>query len=407
MTVDILNWLDNEEPVKSTVKAGSAPTLTSEIVSGTCFEVSREVLLYMMEKAVTVVPSRDMVPVLTNFQFHVTETELKVIASSLDMSMVISTTEVETKVPGVQVFPARRLLSIVKDTVPGSKVYIEVVGNSAVIVSGGFSIELALSDGSGFPLMPDLGEVEFHKINRAKFVEAISTVKYALPGRDHGGQASLKMINIKQGKFTACDGSRFQQARIEGFSLNMQLPSESIPVLSKFLTAFDQEVLDIGEVDTRLVFRLGRVILYLNKLGGPYPNVEQLWLRPALSNDQMLRVNKAELITAIKQVKNAAENESAIALMLDADTLEVRAKDINNTAKAVIKCVWKGKPKAVVVNYTHLAEMLRVYTVDECVFMFGADTAQHKAPILLKDENTQAIATVSQMQAYRAGLTNP
>jgi DNA polymerase III subunit beta len=406
--VDILSWLDNEEPAKPTfqVKSAYTNTLTSPEIVGTSFEIGREVLLSLLEKAITVIPTRDMVPVLINFQFRVFEDRLEIVASSLDMSIVVSTTQVETKVPGVEVFPARTLYAIVKESNAGSSIFIEVTNTGAVIVAGGYSVDIKLADGKDFPAMDSISDITFYSVDRLKFINAIASVKYALPGKEYSGQDSLRMINIKGGKFTACDGARFQQVRIDGFKLSMKLPTLGITTLIKTLTSSDIEELEIGETEDRLVFKLGSTIFYVNKLDDPYPNVEQLWLRPALSNTQELLVNRQELLTAIKQVKIAADPTlHAIGLVLEESTLKVVAKDINNSASTIIACKWNGKPKNVVVNYLHLAEMLKAYSPAECKFLLGEDTAAHKVPILLKDDETLALATIAQMLSYRAGLS--
>jgi DNA polymerase-3 subunit beta len=407
--VDILSWLDKEESVKPVVPVKSAHTntLTSKTSSGTNFEINREVLLALLDRAIGVVPSRDMIPVLTNFQFRVSEDELKVVASSLDMAIVISTNQLNVKVPGVEVFPARTFQALIKEINAGGSVYVEVTHSGAVVASGAFAAEIRLTAGADFPSMDAIDDIKFHEVNRTSFVDAISSVKYALPGKEYSGQDSLRMVSIKGGKFTACDGSRFQQVRIEDFKLNMQLPTFSITNLLKVLSSTDQETIEIGETRKRLVFRFNNTIFFINKLEDPYPNVEQLWLRPALSNDQEFSVSRQELITAIKQVKIAADTSShAIGLMLTEDSVKIVAKDSNsNTAQATIPCKWVGKPKNIVVNYMHLAEMLKAYPQSECKFLLGEDTKTYKAPILLKDDDTLAIATISQMLAYRAGLT--
>lgn len=401
--IDVLSWLEETEPVSSVVpvKSSHAGTLISS-ESGTCFEINREVLLSLLDKVMPVVPSRDIIPVLTNLQFKVSDEELQIVASSTEMSIVVSTTQVTCKVAGVEVFPAKTFSVIIKETSANSNIYIEVTAHGLVIVAGAYTAEIALGSGQGFPKVDDVTELSFHEINRNAFISAISSVKYALPNKDYSGQDSMKMISIKGGKFTACDGARFQQVRIEGFRLNMQLPTFSINTLIKVLSNTDQELLEVGETTKKLVFKFSNCVFYLNKMETPYPNVEQLWLRPALINDQELLVNKAELVTAIKQVKVAADAASnAIGLIISENEITVTAKDSNNGAKTVIAAKWAGKPKTVVVNFVHLAEMLKSYPGNECRFLLGED---HKSPILLKDNETMSIATIAQMLPYRAGL---
>lgn len=407
--LDILSWLDKEEPVTPTqvLKSTKADSLTTPEVAGTCFEIRREILLSLLERAISIVPTKDIIPVLNNFQFHVKQNELKIIASSGKLSIVMVTEQVTTKVEGVEVFPARTLLNIIKECSSGSIVYIEVTSSGAVIVSGGFSAEIAMPSGKGFPVLDDLTGVTFHEVDRADFINAVNTVKYALPDKDYSGQSGMKMINIKNGKFTACDGSRFQQVRVEGFNLNMKLPALCISSLLKILSSTDMESIEIGETSLdKLVFRLGPTVFYVNKLADPYPNVEQLWLRPALSNDQVLIVNRAELITAIKQVRFAVEGSAsnAVGLVLQEDQLTVVAKGINKSSTTVIGCTWKGKPRTIAVNCFHLAEMLKASPNEQCKFMLDDDTQLYRSPILLKDDDSYAIATISQLLSYRAGV---
>jgi DNA polymerase-3 subunit beta len=406
--LDVLSWLDSEESVRPAieVKTASTASLTSIETTGTSFEINREVLLNLLNKCIGVVPTRDMVPVLTNFQFQLYNGTLTVIASSLEMTITAYTSQVNIKTEGTEVFPAKVLFNIVKEANAGSDIFIEVTSAGAVIVSGSFSTELRLIPGKDFPKLESIATIEFHEIDRVKFVEAINKVRYALPGRDYSGQASMKMISIKNGKFTTCDGSRFQQVRLEDFKLSMQLPTDTIAHLIKMLTSSDHVNMFVGETKHKLVFKLDNLVFYMNKLESPYPNVEQLWLRPALSNDQILLVNRQELITAIKQVRLASDpNENAIGLMLEKDQMKLVAKDTNTSSQVVIPCQWSGKPKNVVVNYTHLAEMLKVYTQQECRFMLGEDTKNRKTPILLKDDESTSLATISQMLAYRVGLS--
>jgi DNA polymerase III sliding clamp (beta) subunit (PCNA family) len=405
--IDVLSWLEETEPVSSVapVKSTHAGTLISTESSGTCFEINREVLLSLLDKVMPVVPSRDIIPVLTNLQFRVSAEQLQIVASSTEMTMVVTTSQVDCKVAGIEVFPAKTFSAIIKETLAGSNVYVEATSHGLVIVAGTYTAEIAIGSGQGFPKSDSIEELTFHEINRNSFINAITSVKYALPDKDYSGQDSMKMISIKGGKFTACDGARFQQVRIEGFKLNMQLPTFSINTLIKVLSNTDQVVLELGETAKKLVFKFSNCVFYLNKLDTPYPNVEQLWLRPALTNDQELLVNKAELVTAIKQVKVAADTASnAIGLILDENQITVTAKDTNNGAKTVIPCKWAGKPKTIVVNFMHLAEMLKSFPGTECRFLLGEDNLTYKAPILLKDNDTMSIATIAQLLAYRAGL---
>lgn len=407
--VDVLSWLDEVEPVKPaiSVRKASTDTLISPQVEGTCFEINREVLLHLLEKAINVVPTRDIIPVYTNFQFDVVENYLQVIATNGEISIKVCTSQVATKVSGKEIFPARTLMAIIKEAANGSTVFFEMTATGVVIVAGNFSSEIGTMFNADFPEIDPISDVNFHEVDRAKFIEALSSVKYALPGKDFGGISALKFVNIKHGKFTACDSDRFQQVRIDGFNLNMQLPADSINSLIKALSSTTEQTLYIGETLHRLVFKLDNLLFYINKMGNAYPNVEQLWLRPALSNDQELLVDRQELLTAIKQAKTSSDTDSnALALVIDSNNIEIRIRSLTKSALITIGCEWQGKPRTLVVNYLHLAEMLKAYDNPVCKFLLGKDTKTHKAPILLKNDDTMAIATIAQMISYPSGLVD-
>jgi DNA polymerase-3 subunit beta len=403
--VDILSWLDQTAPVAVPgVRHTSTDTLT-HTANSTCFEIQREVLLHMMEKAITAVPSKDIIPVYLNFQFRVRQDGLDIVASNEDMTVIVSTDQVQTKVAGTELFPAKNLVDIVREAGTGTTIYIEVTQAGAVIVAGNFSSEIELYAATKFPSPEDLSGVVFYDFDRMKFLNAISLVKYALPRKDFGGLATLKFVNIRNGKFTACDGSRFQQARVDEFDLNMKLAAGSIPALLKLMSTTDQETAQVAELDNWLVFRINSLVIYVKKKSSVYPNVEQLWLRPALANDQVLLVDKAELITAIKQVKTSADADSnAVGLIIESNHIEVRIKGSNGSARTTIPCTLEGKSRKFVVNYLHLAEMLKAYPEKECKFLLGEDSQTRKSAILLRNDDTMAIAVIPQMQAARAEL---
>src|SRR3954470_7580013 len=99
------------------------------------FQIKKFVLQALLEKAITVVPTRDVMPVLKCFQFVVDPQRLRVIASDCELSLIAATPMVSVSTPGTAVFPARKLLDIVKSAEDGD-VLVKVRGNSAQIFIG-------------------------------------------------------------------------------------------------------------------------------------------------------------------------------------------------------------------------------------------------------------------------------
>lgn len=407
---DVLDYLAEEEKATTTptsnVKPLSAPVDTTE---GIRFEIDRGVLKVLLEKAVEVVPTKDILPVLKNFQIRVRGDKLSVVATNLNMAVVTSTAmSVETHNVGVEVFPARKLLEIVRESDAGSRVFISVNGRTAIIVAGSASWEISLGRGADFPKMPKVAAESLQKVDRAEFLRCLSTVKYAVGGE---GRESLMMVNIKKGRFTACDGSRLQQARMPDFG-NMQIPGFALDKLIKMLKGSDLQEMKVGETDNHLIFRVGADTLLVKKIAATFPPLEDLWLRPALSNDQKLVVEKTVLLDAIRQVKVNVDLEySAISIKITPGkpgfkgelTIEASDRD-GNSAKKTIPAQWEGRSRELVLHFRYLKEALSSYEPEDCLFKLGDDQKTKKSPVLLKDEDRNSLGIIQQMTGVPVGL---
>lgn len=401
--INVMELLDAEEATAAIKPRSLQATAEADTSEGVCFEIDRGVLKVLLEKAVEVVPNKSVIPVIKNFQFRVRGDKLSVVATNLNMSIIASTAmSVETKTGGVEVFPARKLLEIVRESDDGSRVFISVTGRTAVVVAGNASWEIALGRGSDFPRMPKVAAGDLQEVDRAELLRCLSTVKYAV---GNAGRESLMMINVKSGRFTACDGSRLQQARMSGLSIDMQIPGSAIDKLIKMLKASDLQTMQVGEAENRLVFRVGADVLLVNKTASEFPPLEQLWLRPALSNDQELVVEKDLLLSAIKRVKINVDLEySAVSLRLvpgpegRMGELVISASDVDgNSAVETVPANWAGKKRELVLHFRYLAEMLSSYAPDDCLFKLGEDQKTKKSSVLLLDAEARSMGIVQQM----------
>src|SRR5947207_9417582 len=69
----------------------TAPAVPGPAAVEIAFTVKRFILQLLLERAITVVPTRDVMPVLKNAQFDVRANRLRVIASDTELSMIAST----------------------------------------------------------------------------------------------------------------------------------------------------------------------------------------------------------------------------------------------------------------------------------------------------------------------------
>ena len=277
-----------------------------------------------MDKAISVVPTRDIQPVLKDFLVQVTPGSLQMAATDLELSVLASTPAVTTAAAQTLVLPARKLLAILKES-PGDDITVDVDGEFATVRAGTASWTLQLHDCSDYPPLPDPAQVEMHPVSRQGFLRALRAVRHAV-GKD-SGRPALQQVDIcavasavayeRMATVTACDGTRFARTRLPGFPLSMQIPAGALDSLVKTLESSELEEVQVGETSSHLVFRVSGTVFLASRMLAKFPDVEKLLLRPALENRLKLTADKSELASAVRRVRiNADSTTSAIGLQL-------------------------------------------------------------------------------------------
>ena len=157
------------------------------------FTAKRLILAALVDKAISVVPTRDIQPVLKDFLVQVTPGSLQMAATDLELSVLASTPAVTTAAAQTLVLPARKLLAILKES-PGDDITVDVDGEFATVRAGTASWTLQLHDCSDYPPLPDPAQVEMHPVSREGFLRALRAVRHAV-GKD-SGRPALQQVDI-------------------------------------------------------------------------------------------------------------------------------------------------------------------------------------------------------------------
>ncbi len=248
---------------------------------GLSFECKKFALQNLIEAASSVIPSRDLVPVLKNFLVEVSDGELRVTATDLELAVVATTGLVTVHQEGSAVFPAATLLEILREA-NDKPVQVEVKGQTAFIVISPTAWEIKLADVDDYPPLPVLSEIEFVPHSRAKFVQAIRAVHYAASRETH--RANLMLIDISGGRARASDGVRFQQIEpgADALPLDCQVPIAAVDDLLRLLKISDLVTVDVGQSPDKLIFRFGSDVFIVSKFNAQFPDMEAQMLRPAM-----------------------------------------------------------------------------------------------------------------------------
>lgn len=363
----------------------------------TGFTAKRFHLMQLIERAATVVPGKNIYPLLSNFQVVVGDGMLRVAATDMELSVLSELSLVTCRGSGTVLLPARRFIQILREADEGD-VDVRVSKGTAYISAGHAHWELVMQPADDYPRLPAAAEIEFTAVNRLKFRNAVGLVKGAA-SRD-GTNPRLMAVNISGGKVIAASHVRLHKASLNGFPLDVQVPVGAVDDLIRLLDGTQLEEIGIGEEKYVLAFRIGSDIFMAGKLGSEYPDMERRLLRqPVMENSQALVVDKNDLTAAIRRVRITADpTTAAIGLRLTPGKLTVISQDKNrNAASEEVGAQWQHKERLVVVNHEHLQDLLGLATGPQVTFMLGTDAGKQRSPVLLKDDKAGTAGVIGQL----------
>lgn len=364
----------------------------------TGFTAKRFHLLQLTERAAAVVPGKNIYPLLSNFQVTIGEGRIKVAATDMELSVLSESTLVVCRGHGTVLIPARRFLSILRES-PEVDIDVRVVRGTASVTAGQASWELSLQPADDYPPLPDAADIKFTPVKREKLLKAITLVKGAA-SRD-GTNPRLMAVSISNGKVVASSHVRLHRAKLDNFPVDLQVPVGAVDDLLRLLGDCAAEEIGIGEEKYALAFKIGDDVFLAGKMPGEYPDQEKKLLLPHLAGNQVLTVDKADLTAAVRRVRITADPETAaVGLRLEPGRLTVVSKDKNsNSAHEEIPAQWTSKERLVVVNHEHLQDLLGLATGPQVTFRIGADAGKRRSPLLLTDDKAGTAGVIGQLPA--------
>jgi DNA polymerase III subunit beta len=362
------------------------------------FTAKRFHLVQLTERAVTAVPGKNIYPLLANFQVMFGDGKIRVTATDMELTVVSESELVMCRGSGTVLMPAKRLLEILRAADEGD-VDVRITGARADVIAGRTSWSLVLQPGEDYPPLPDVDEVNFASVNREKFLSGLTLVRKAA-SRD-GTNPRLMAVSVSGGKLLAASHVRLHRVLLEGVSLpDMQIPVGAVDDLVKLLGNSQLEEIGIGEEEHVLAFRIGSDVFMAGKLASEYPDMEQRLLStPLTANKDELRVDKRELLNAIRRVRITADPETAaIGLRLAPGTLRVISRDKNsNSSVEEIPAQWTHKQRLVAVNHEQLVDLLGLAEGPEVLLVFGADAGKRRSSVLLRDDKSGTAGVIAQV----------
>jgi len=373
------------------------------------FTIRRFQIVQLVEQVLPAVPSGATLPVNSCFRVTVSAepARLEIAARSVQMSIYAETEAVVVTGDGVVYLPAKKLRAILA-AAPEGDITVSVKGATAKVTAALAVWDLRLPAPDGYVAPPDLAGAEFAKAIRERLAAALLTVRHAV-GRD-SGRPSMNQVSIAEHGgvmcATAAEASQFARAPVPDFPLPVCISGAALSDLVKLLAKSGSDVVEVADFGASVLFRTGPVTLAVTKSNAPFPNADDMFLRPAVGNSRPLVVDKARLEAVLARVQvNCDASTSAVALIAEPGRLTVTAQDKDgNSAEETAAADWADDREVIVVNAQFLAAMLGAHPSAVCQFSVGHGQGRARPPLMLTDEKAGVTGVCLQMPPSVMGL---
>ncbi len=268
------------------------------------FVVRRDLFTSLIGKIHGVVPSKPVIPILSNVLIEAKGQTIVITATDLTVSMRASIEGTVVK-EGAITLPAKRLFQLVRELIAPDLTLEADAQGVATIISGTSHFKLHGMSKEEFPTFPDLSNGKSFSLDNDALEKMLSGTSFAAAKDDSRQVLNGIFLQIEEGKITmvGTDGKRL--AKLERRVSLSDTPKQNCIVPLK---AVEEMIRMLGEDESatvtlmpdKIALESGRVCLVSKLLSGQFPDYERVI--PDRTHMQEITIHKEELISLLKQV---------------------------------------------------------------------------------------------------------
>ena len=355
------------------------------------FIVSSLKLLKNLQALSGVIGSKNTLPILDDFLFQLTENELKITTSDLDVTMSVSMVPDMVDGTGEVTIPARLLLEIMKNF-PDVPITIAIDNNTLAVelIAGEGRYKLAGHKSDEFPQLPAMADTSVWEIpadvlakgfEKTVFATGVDEIRPIMSG-------VLMEMNENFLTFVATDAHKLVRYRRMDVKSDMVasfiMPKKPINQLKNILATLADEPVRIEFNKTNASFVFGDYVLICRLIEGRYPNYDAVIPK---NNPNQLTIDRQTFLSAIRRVAVFSSKAThQVRFRIAGQELTLTAEDIDfyNEAKERLTCSYQGDDMEIGFNSRFLQEMLANFDSEMVKIEMSAP---NRAGIIIPSEN--------------------
>ena len=347
------------------------------------FVISREALLRPLQIVCGVVERRQTLPVLSNVLMVLSDSELSLTGTDLEVELVGRVTVDEARHSGEITVPARKLLDICKSLADQAVVEVSLAGAKLTVKSGRSRFTLATLPASEFPNVEEEPDTFSLKLAQSKLRGLLENTSFAMAQQDVRYYLNGMLFEIASDylRVVATDGHRLAMETLEVESSvtevqQLILPRKGIMELARLLVDEDADIdLTFGQNHMRATVP---ATTFTSKLvDGKFPDYNRVLPK---GGDKILVGDCQELRNAFsREAILSNEKYRGVRVLLSSGEMKILANNPEQEeAEEVVSVDYDGEPLEIGFNVSYLIDVLSTLT-------------SKRARITLSDPNSSAL----------------
>ena len=336
------------------------------------FIVSSLKLLKNLQALSGVIGSKNTLPILDDFLFQLTENELKITTSDLDVTMTVNMVPDMVDGTGEVTIPARLLLEIMKNF-PDVPITISVDNNTLAVelIAGEGRYKLAGHKSDEFPQLPAMADTSVWEIPADVLAKGFEKTVFATGMDEIRPIMSGVLMEMTENflTFVATDAHKLVRYRRMDVKSDVVasfiVPKKPINQLKNILGTLADEPVRIEFNKTNASFVFGDYQLICRLIEGRYPNYEAVIPK---SNPNQLTIDRQTFLAAIRRVAVFSSKAThQVRFRITGQEIMLTAEDIDfyNAAKERLTCSYTGDDMEIGFNSRFFQEMLGNFDSEE------------------------------------------
>ncbi len=328
------------------------------------FVVQRESLLSLIGKIQGIVPTKAIIPILSNVLIEAFDRQIVITATDITVTMR-SKIDAQIEECGTITVPARRFFQLIRElTAPD--IYLETDTNGIARVTSGTShFMLHGMDSSEFPSFQSVNDGISFNIESSVLKEMLSNTAFAV-AKEHDNQALTGLLlELIDGKATAVGTNGKRLAKMDK-SINFNnankstsvIPIKTVEEIIKLLNN-DSQNITINIVDDKISLECDQWCIVSKLISDKYPDYNRII--PSKEEIKEITIHKDELMTLLKQLSlfTSEANNSVKFTFVDGELqLQTINRDIGE-GKVKMPVDYSGSQLEIAFNPNYFLDILK------------------------------------------------